>query len=168
MTIDVPARRIGSLIHSERSDHILYRGRFSPDAQWVAFDAALDKSLNKRVFISQIRDGHGTSEANWIAVTDGLQVDAYVAWSPDGNLLYFLSERDGFRCIWAQRLTPATKQPNGAPFPVRHFHNARESLARVDRFDLVGLSAARDKVVFSMSEQTAPRGSFSRWISAVF
>lgn len=131
------------------------------------------------MFISPIVDGHGVAEAHWIPVTDGLQVDTYVAWSPDGNLLYFLSERDGFRCIWAQRLAPATKQPDGAAFPIRHFHNARESLARVDRFDLVGLSAARERLVFSMSELTGNiwmeerksakgEGVMSRWIWAIF
>ncbi len=178
MMIDVSANQITSLIHSDRADHILYRGRFSPDGRWVAFDAALDKSLNKKVFISPIREWHGTTETNWIPVTDGSHVDSYVAWSPDGNLLYFLSERDGSRCIWAQRLAPGTKQPNGAAFPVRHFHNARESLARVDRFDLVGLSVARDKLVFSVSELTGniwmeerkkvPSPWLSRRIAAIF
>jgi len=49
-------------------------------------------------------------------------IDRYVWWSPDGNLLYFISERDGFVCLWAQRLDPATKHPQGAAFPIRHFH----------------------------------------------
>src|SRR5207249_2341702 len=69
MVIDATANRIASLVHSDRADHILYRARFSPDARWVAFDAALDKSLNKRVFISPIRDGHGIAEADWVPVT---------------------------------------------------------------------------------------------------
>jgi Tol biopolymer transport system component len=154
MMIDVAAKRISSLVHADRPDHILYSGRFSPDGQWVAFEAALDKSPNKKLFISPIRNGHGLKEAEWIPVTDGLQVDANAVWSPDGNFLYFLSERDGFRCIWAQHLAPVSKRPDGAAFPVHHFHSARESLARVDRFDLIGLSVARDKLVFSMSELT--------------
>jgi hypothetical protein len=178
MMIDIPARKIRSLVRSDRTDHILYAGRFSPDVRWVAFTAALGNSPNKKLFISPIRDGHGVREAEWIPVSDGLQVDVNAAWSPDGNFLYFLSERDGFLCIWAQHLAPDSKRPDGAAFPVRHFHNARESLARIDQFNLVGLSVARDRLVFSMSEligniwmeerKTAPRGLFSRWISAVF
>ena len=31
------------------------------------------------------------------------------AWSPDANLLYFWSSRDGSPCLWAQRLDPLTK-----------------------------------------------------------
>jgi hypothetical protein len=44
-------------------------------------------------------------------------------WSPDGALLYFLSERDGFRCLWAQRLEPTAKTPFGPAVPVHHFHS---------------------------------------------
>jgi hypothetical protein len=154
MMIDVPSNRIASVVHSDRADHILYQGRYSPDARWVAFHAAMNKPLKMKVFISPLRDGHGVKEADWIPITDGLQVDGDVAWSPDGSLLYFLSERDGFRCIWAQRLAPATKRPQGKAFAVRHFHNARESLGRIDRPDLIGLSVTQDSLVFSMSELT--------------
>jgi hypothetical protein len=44
------------------------------------------------------------------------------AWSPDGNLLYFFSDSDGSRCIWARRLDPKTKKPVGTPFAVLHLH----------------------------------------------
>ena len=179
MMIDVPSNRITSLVHSDRPDHILYQGRFSPDARWVAFHASLPKPFKMRVFISPIRDGHGAKEADWIPITDGLQSEGDVAWSRDGNLLYFLSERDGFRCVWAQRLAPVTKQPQGEAFAVRHFHTARQSLKKIDRPDLIGLSATQDRLVFSMSEltgniwmeerNTIARGPVgSRWIPAVF
>ena len=49
-------------------------------------------------------------------------------WSPDGNLLYYISEADGFRCIRARRLDPATKRPIGQPLDVYHSHSARRSL----------------------------------------
>jgi len=179
MMIDVPSNRITSVVHSDRPDHLLYQGRFSPDAHWLAFHAALDKSVNKKVFISPIRDGRGAREADWIPVTDGLQVDGDVAWSLDGNLLYFLSERDGFRCIWAQRLNPTTKQPQGMALAVRHFHDSRESLRRIDHPDLIGLSLTHDKLVFAMCELTgniwmeerntiAPEGVLSRWMPSIF
>ena len=45
-------------------------------------------------------------------------------WSPDGQLLYFLLERDGFRCLYAVRIDPRTGAASGAPFPVAHFHDA--------------------------------------------
>jgi hypothetical protein len=36
------------------------------------------------------------------------------AWSPDGNRLYYLSERDGSCCLWTQGLDPRSKKPAGA------------------------------------------------------
>jgi hypothetical protein len=178
MMIDGPSRRVGPLVHSNRPDHMLFAGRFSPDALWVSFTAILDNSANRKLFISRIQDGRGLPESDWIPITDGLHVDSDAAWSPDGNFLYFLSQRDGFLCIWAQRLVPATKQPDGPPYPVRHFHTARQSLARIGRPGLVGLSVARDRLVFSLNEQTGniwmeerkaaiEGGPLSRWFSAI-
>ena len=45
-------------------------------------------------------------------------------WSPDSRLLYFLLERDGFRCLYAIRIDPATGRASGELFPVAHFHDA--------------------------------------------
>ncbi len=58
--------------------------------------------------------------------------DRNAVWAPDGTLMYFLSERDGFRCFWAQRLEAKTKRPKGEPFVVQHFHQARLSYAPDD------------------------------------
>jgi Tol biopolymer transport system component len=46
-------------------------------------------------------------------------------WSPDGRLLYFVSGRDGTRCLYAQRLNRTTGSAIGEPFVVRHFHGGR-------------------------------------------
>ena len=59
--------------------------------------------------------------ALWIPISSGF-LNYHSWWSPDGNTLYFLSRRDGFACIWAQPLDPATKQPEGAIKDVRHLH----------------------------------------------
>ena len=45
------------------------------------------------------------------------------SWAPDGDLIYMVSERDTFRCIWAQRLD-SRKHPVGSPLPVKHFHGS--------------------------------------------
>jgi hypothetical protein len=67
-------------------------------------------------------------------------------------LLYGELNRDGFRCIWAQRLDPATKHPVGSPFAVFHSHNTRLSLGNQGAYStpVVG----RDKMFFSMGERT--------------
>ena len=91
---------------------------------------------------------------DWIPVTDGENLDDKPRWSPDGNLIYFTSERDGFRCIWAQRLDRALKRPAGAPFSVHHFHTSRRSLMNVGLGPLE-ISVARNALVFNLGERTA-------------
>ena len=66
-------------------------------------------------------------------------------------MIYSVSNRDGFTCIWAQRLDALTKRPVGMPFPVFHAHNARNSLANQGE---VYLSFGRDKMLFNMAERT--------------
>ena len=61
-----------------------------------------------------------------------------------------ISERDGFRCFWAQPLDPVIKHPAGTPFAVQHFHRTRFSIRYQDT-GTVGLGIARDKIVFAMS-----------------
>jgi Tol biopolymer transport system component len=86
----------------------------------------------------------------WIAVTDGTHNDSGPQFSPDGNTAYFISQRDGYHCIWAQRLEPATKRPLDKAFGYEHFHDASQK-------DLDGfwggdgdLSIARDKIIVSL------------------
>jgi hypothetical protein len=68
----------------------------------------------------------------WIPITDGTSWDSSPVWSPDGNTIYFVSQRDGHRCIYAQAVDPQTRRPLGAPHAVRHFHSYAQSLASVN------------------------------------
>jgi Tol biopolymer transport system component len=130
----------------------LSRGRFSPDGRWIVFHSVTPAT--RRIFVAPFHGAAEIPENQWIPITDGQAMDRYGSWSPDGALLYFLSEREGFRCIWAQRLDPATKRPVGAAFPVQHFHTARRSLATIGDPGAMGMSVAMDKIVFSMVERT--------------
>jgi eukaryotic-like serine/threonine-protein kinase len=49
-------------------------------------------------------------------------------WSPQGDAIYFVSERDGSRCVWMRKLDPATRHPVGPVMPVLHLHGARRSM----------------------------------------
>jgi serine/threonine protein kinase/Tol biopolymer transport system component len=123
----------------------------SVDANWIAFQAVTSPT-ERRIFIAPMRDWHPPSEAEWVPITDGHTPDRNPVWSPDGGLLYLISDRDGFRCFWAQPLDPATKRPKGPAFAVQHFHTARRSLSTMDEIAAIGLSVASDKLVFSMQE----------------
>jgi hypothetical protein len=70
-------------------------------------------------------------------------------------MLYFLSDRDRFRCIWGQRLDPVSRRPVGPAFGVQHFHDARRSLLAVgNNVGAIGLGAAGNKLVFALGEVT--------------
>ena len=130
--------------------------RYSPDGKWIAFHAETAAS-ERRIFIAP--NDAQSNDDRWIAVgkpQGSRTVDFMPSWSPDGNLLYFLSQRDGFRCIWAQRLDAATKRPLGEPFEVQHFHRSRRSLLRLvsTRSEQIGFRVYRDRAFFAMDEVT--------------
>jgi Tol biopolymer transport system component len=137
------------LVSRHKSDLLATRrwiatDKFSPDGRWFGFmDAG---SSGKHAYIAPASESP-VPESAWIAVMDG----ETQGWSPDGNLLYATSWRDGHACIWAQRLQPVTKQPVGEPFAVFHSHSARLSFSnQIERTVGVGTN----KLVFSMGERT--------------
>ncbi len=84
-------------------------------------------------------------------VTDGSALDDKPRWSPNGDLMYLLSNREGFTCIWAQPLDPETKQPAGAAFAVQHFHHTQRSPGAV-HVVMLDRDVARDKIVIPLAE----------------
>ncbi len=133
---------------------VLTDGRFSPDGKWMAFHAR-SKNTTAQVFVVPIDGALPEPRERWIAVTDGNSEEMEPAWSPNGELLYFLSDRDGFRCIWARHLRGPGKQPAGDAFAVLHFHRARRSLRHLTgTTGLIGLAVAPGRMVFSFGELT--------------
>jgi len=127
---------------------MLSRPRLSPDNQWIAFLQRSEASW--RIFVVPY-DGTAKKEDQWIAITDGRFAELIPDWSPSGALLYFYSERDGNLCIWAQRLDLQSKHPIGAPFAVKHFHEARRSLENVPLIEL-GMSLTPDRIILNQGE----------------
>ena len=129
----------------------VYEAKFSPDGKWVAFAAGTGG--HSRIFIAAVRDGKAAPEAEWISASDLFGSSNKPRWSPDGNLIYFVSRRDGFLCLWAQRLTPRTRQLAGAPFSIAHFHQTHRSMMNVAD-GVLEIAVAKDKIVFNLSELT--------------
>jgi Tol biopolymer transport system component/predicted Ser/Thr protein kinase len=124
--------------------------RFSADGRWVAFHMQIDP-LRRQMFIAPSRPG--APEKEWIPITDGSAMDRFAAWSPDGNVLYWISERDGFRCIVAQRLDPGRKKPVGPLLYIQHLHSARRSMMSFADPTWGRVSVVRDKIVFTLAER---------------
>ena len=126
-------------------DHDLWHAFFSWDDRWVVFKQTAEEPRAK-LMIAPVRNGVAGDRADWISVTDGGSVDDKPQWSPDGNTIFFTSTRDGFLCVWAQRLEPKTKRTVGQPFPVQHFHDAQWWVSSRYAFRCE-LYVARDKIV---------------------
>lgn len=126
--------------------------RLSPDDQWMLFQTVVNQR-QRQIFVAPIHGWRSAPESSWIPLTNGRTPDRNAVWAPDGTLVYFLSVRDGFRCFWGQRLDPKTKRPQGEPFAVRHFHQARLS-HDPDEFASIQLSVGSDKLVYPSRERT--------------
>jgi Tol biopolymer transport system component/predicted Ser/Thr protein kinase len=124
----------------------LFPRAVSPDGRWIAFTTEVGGGRTP-IFIAAFRLGVPPAENDWIQVADGSTSDGMPRWSPDGNLVYFNSERDGYLCVWAQRLKLSTQQPIGAPFPLHHFHGASLHMNRT-------MAVARGKIILELEAQT--------------
>ena len=121
----------------------------SPDMKWVAFH--LPGVTNSPVKIAPLREGRAAGESEWITVAEYPGSNIRPWWSPNGNLLYFLSLKDNYSDIWAQRLHPVTKRPLGAAFAVYHFHEISRAPNPSAAF---GPAIGKDRITFTLREQS--------------
>jgi len=66
----------------------------------------------------------------------------------------FVSDRDGFRCIWAQNLDAASNRPVGDPCAVHHSHYVRFSLFNFVGSGSISITATQDRLFFAEPEVT--------------
>jgi hypothetical protein len=120
LRVDVASGESRELVMA--GDLPLNRPHFSPDNRLLAFRIFLPGSQSVRIAL--VGDAP-TPPEEWIAIGEP-EVDLRPAgWSPDGTLLYLLSGRDGYRCLYAQRVAPGTGEPRGPTFAVWHSHEGR-------------------------------------------
>jgi len=150
------ARQAKVKVADRPANSVLSGGRFSPDGKWLAFHMRA-RSTVAQVFVVRIDGALPVPREQWIPITDGKAEELEPAWAPDGSAVYYLSDRDGFRCIWGRRFDSAGK-PSGEPFEAAPFHSARLSLRRLPGTTgltgLTGLSAVPGRLIFAMGEVT--------------
>ncbi len=135
-------------------DADLYAPKFSPDERWIAFHARALQGQMRRIFVAPYRGASEVPRSEWTPVTDGASNDAHPQWPKSGDALYFLSERDGFRCLWAQPLDPATKRPAGQAAPIAHFHEPGLSASTISNPGIVRPNVTRDRIILTLAETT--------------
>jgi Tol biopolymer transport system component len=136
-------KKVDLLNHPE---HNMSSPRVSPDGRWIAFYEYISPQ-SRRIWVAPFRGAAPISQAEWTAVTDGTTLDREPRWSTAGDLLYFNSTRDGFICVWAQRLDATTRRPIGPAFPVAHFHRARLSFQNPEHY-----SASGSRIIITLTE----------------
>ena len=131
--------------------HPVYHAFLTPDNQWVVFKRLVSWT-KAQLMIAAVKNGHAAPIPDWIAVTDGGFSDDKPQFSPDGNTVYFTSDRDGYLCIWTQRLDPRTKHPMGSPTAYEHFHNTlgREAVSFAERQRMADLTVTADKILINL------------------
>ena len=120
--------------------------RDSVDGNWVSFKLFIDIPRFGPMFIASAKGGRIAPEREWIPIGDRL-FNGRNWWSPNGQRLYFLSRRDGFWCIWSQRLDPATMKPAGEIAILRHLHE--RSAGSPQTF---GYAMSADHLYFPLAE----------------
>ncbi len=146
--VDLEARRVQELdLRSGATTMFLAdpedlgQAHFSHDGRWVVYQSApmmtfIAKPWRSRVFIAPFRKTL-VPRSEWIPITDN-NLDYDPHFFHDDKLIFFASERDGFPCIWAQRLRP-DMHPDGKPFAVYHSHERKRPLGLRTYQDAVGV-----------------------------
>jgi hypothetical protein len=129
----------------------LYQPHFSSDVLWVTF-LAQTAPERRRLYVASLQGRVPTGENEWRAITSGEFSDDKPRFSPDGKFLYFISNRDGFVCLWAQQLD-SVKNPIRSAFAIHHFHSVRLSMTNLE-IGALDISVAHDKIVFNLEERT--------------
>jgi Tol biopolymer transport system component len=133
---------------TEKPGTLLFAPDLSPNGRWIAFQARpAPVSDFEQLFIAPANESVPVAPSRWIALTDLQHFDANPQWSRDGKMVYFMSNRDGFTCLWAIRLNAVTKGPVGEPFPVHHFHTTPRHYTFYPHF-----SVAPDRIVLSLDQ----------------
>ncbi|MFN7938800.1 MAG: hypothetical protein U0R19_36060 [Bryobacteraceae bacterium] len=134
--------------------HGVLAARISPDGRFIAFE--LDKGVDGRqLFLAPFRGVAVIPETEWTPVTTtGFNCEP--AWSPDSAALFFLSNRNGPRNLWRQRLSPSRK-PQGSPELVFAFPNpALTPIGYSERTTRnIGLSIAPGRAILTLSEMSS-------------
>jgi Tol biopolymer transport system component len=151
------------LIHGTDPRHrSQFSGRISPNGKWVVFSAAPRDSPLRQIVVVPKTDRAITTE-EWAEISDGAN-EGPPAWSSDGKRIYFVSERDGFPCIWARPVDLKTSRPTGPVYSIAHFHHATRVIRtmRASRME-IGFSAIRDALIFTIAANSGNVWMQSGW-----
>jgi serine/threonine protein kinase len=149
--VDVATGKVAVVLSD--SQHHLWNPYYSWNDKWMGFLMQIGGDFEHfRIYVTPVANFVPAGPNRWIQLTSGEYHDNKEQFSPDGNTMYFTSNRDGFTCMWALRLDPKTKHPLGAPFPIQHFHGSQRIYAGISYSNDMEVNVARDKIVTNLDE----------------
>jgi Tol biopolymer transport system component/DNA-binding winged helix-turn-helix (wHTH) protein len=124
----------------------LWQSRFSPDGRWIVFEAEQSRPNrhSSAIFVTPATGG------SWTLITDGKHWDDKPRWSPDGRIIYFLSDRKGFFNVRGIHFDRVNGKVVGESFQVTSFDNPKFMVA--DVMPEVGLSLTEDKLIVTTAQ----------------
>jgi eukaryotic-like serine/threonine-protein kinase len=151
--INLASGKVGNCLRSTQFD--LYLATLTRDSRWITFVALDNRALPSRleVLAAPFKLENPPKESDWIRVVSDQHWNDKPRWSPHEDRIYFVSDRDGFACLWSQPVEPETKRPVGSPLPLYHIHQIRRSILNVG-YALMDIAVAPDKLVLNMGELT--------------
>jgi Tol biopolymer transport system component len=125
----------------------LFDGQFSPDGRWIVFEAVKQPPTPNAESALYVLPATG---GPWTRLSEGEHWDDKPRWSPDGNMIYFVSDRSGFFNVWGIHFDATKGKPVGEPFRVTAFETP--ALMLPAPFDRGEPSITRDHLVLTLED----------------
>jgi len=120
----------------------------SHDDRWLALAVGRPDG-RVAIYVAPVRN-QSVPEEDWVLISEDDHYLDSPKWSPNGRLLYYLSEKSGECGIWAQRFDPAAGKPLGGAFVAFFPKSARRGLNMPAGNGALGV--APDRLIFYMVE----------------
>lgn len=139
---------------------VLSQASWSPENEYLLFTETRQGG-GKRVFAVRFPRADRSVVGKKIPVTDADEGSDQARWSGDGKTIFYISTRDGFKCIWGRAFDPRTGALKGPAFPVAHYHKPGASIDIVVPRSF-NMSVAGDTIFFDLGEYTS-----SIWVGSL-
>jgi hypothetical protein len=107
----------------EHSKYPIHDSQVSLDGKWIVFKLVTSTTVQP-LFVAPVRGGGAAPKQEWIKLTrDFRSCQTLLVARRRFDLLLYYSTEDTYLCLYARRIDPLTKQPQGPPLPVRHLHD---------------------------------------------
>jgi Tol biopolymer transport system component len=127
------------------------------DVSWSSENGLLlfveSRGDHKRMYAVRLNPQTGEADRTWIPIPTGAGTPWHPRWSGDGKTIFYVSNSDGFSCIYGLPFNAKTKT-FGVPFDVAHFHRQRASIDNVVP-RIFNLSVADDTIYLNLGEQSS-------------